>query len=246
MTAPELCTVLDWDSAFFGRTIARLHATRLDAASLAAAQRFCAEAKVDCLYFLADADHAESVRLAQAAGFDLVDVKVTLDGDLTRLAPPPEAGIRPFVPADVDALAAIARRSHVDSRFYYDGRFARARCDDFYETWIRNSCAGWARCVLVAGEPGRPTGYISVHLDDDGVQAHIGLIAVADDAQGGGVGRRLIAGALAWMRAQGRQRAWVVTQGRNARAQRAYQRCGLTTREVALWFHLWPRKELSA
>jgi hypothetical protein len=31
----------------------------------------------------------------------------------------------------------------------------------------------------------------------------------------------------------------VVTQGRNSKAQRLYERCGFLTRSVQLWYHRW-------
>jgi dTDP-4-amino-4,6-dideoxy-D-galactose acyltransferase len=54
-----------------------------------------------------------------------------------------------------------------------------------------------------------------------------------------GVGRALVVNAIRWFSGQGVDSVSVVTQGRNVRAQRLYQRCGFTTRSVELWFHRW-------
>ena len=39
--------------------------------------------------------------------------------------------------------------------------------------------------------------------------------------------------------ARGIDRVQVVTQGRNVRAQRVYQRCGFVSAQLQLWYHRW-------
>ena len=57
-----LCTYLDWDSEFFGRRIARLNRHRLNEASLDEMLAWCRASRIDCLYFLADCDDAQTNR----------------------------------------------------------------------------------------------------------------------------------------------------------------------------------------
>jgi dTDP-4-amino-4,6-dideoxy-D-galactose acyltransferase len=241
------CELLAWDSAFFGRRIARLHGGRLDPEAWAEAHAWCRERAIDCLYFLADPVDPITAPLAEQAGFRLVDLRVTLDGEpKPALAVPaaPPARIRPAETGDVPALRRIAAVSHRDSRFYYDPHFERARCDELYATWIEKSCQGEAAAVLVAEVEGRAGGYITCLLEPAagsaaGLSGRIGLFAVAAAAQGRGVGSLLIDEALAWLAARGAGRVSVVTQGRNRRAQRIYQKAGLLTRSVELWYHRW-------
>ena len=54
-----------------------------------------------------------------------------------------------FEPRDLQQLKEIARRSHIESRFYFDGRFPMARCNELFELWIERSCLGWADAVFV-------------------------------------------------------------------------------------------------
>jgi RimJ/RimL family protein N-acetyltransferase len=67
----------------------------------------------------------------------------------------------------------------------------------------------------------------------------IGIFAVAAEAQGKGLGHRLVDAALTWLARQGAARVTVVTQGRNSQAQRVYQRAGFRTHLVELWYHCW-------
>jgi len=109
-----------------------------------------------------------------------------------------------------------------------------------YETWIEKSCKGYADAVLVAELQGWPVGYISCHLLDQ-AEGQIGLFGVSADFQGKGLGQKLVNESLRWFAEQGMRQVTVVTQGRNCRAQRLYQRCGFLTRSVQLWYHRWFR-----
>jgi len=234
-----LCRILDWDSEFFGRRMARADVNRLTPESLGRIQSWCDSQRIDCLYFLADSADAETVRLAEDAGFHLVDVRVTLGMEMAGLAPDSgPACVRPFQPADLPGLRTIARVSHRDSRFYYDKNLPDSLCDSLYETWIENSTQGYAQAVLVGEHQSRPAGYITCHFS--AATGQIGVFAVAQEAQGRGLGQQLVLSALRWFQQQGASEVTVVTQGRNVRGQRRYQKCGFSTRSVELWYHYWP------
>ena len=238
----SVCEYLDWDSEFFGRRIARVTASRVTDKSIADIDAWCSAHRIECLYLLADSTDRPTTRLVQENGFRFVDVRVTLDVRSTKDCVPggTAAGVavRRATEADIDALKAIARRNHRDTRFYYDGNFPVQRCDELYERWIEKSCRGWAENVLVAAKQGEIEGYISCHVRTAGI-GQIGLVGVAEKGQGRGVGTELIANGLHWFSEQGMEVVSVVTQGRNVSAQRLYQKCGFATRSVELWFHRW-------
>ena len=233
-----LCRRLEWDCEFFGFPIARLLPERLDPDRLSAALSWCRAERIRCLYFLADPDDGQTARLCAGAGFRSVDVRVTLARELEAGLPGPEGrAIRPFASSDLPALKAIARVSHVDSRFYHDPGFERSRCDALYETWLERSCSGFAQAVLVAEENRRPAGYLTCHQDGD--CGRIGLVAVGAGFQGKGLGRALIQAGLAWFSERGVREATVVTQGRNSAALRLYRGAGFTVQSERDWYHLW-------
>ena len=57
-----LCERLDWDSRFFGISIARAVPSRVDLLTRDAILDWCRVAGIDCLYFLADED-ADTMRV---------------------------------------------------------------------------------------------------------------------------------------------------------------------------------------
>jgi dTDP-4-amino-4,6-dideoxy-D-galactose acyltransferase len=234
--------LLPWDSSFFGLRIGRLTVARLTPHSLSEALEWCRSHEIDCLYFLADSNHRETIQLAEASSFRFVDIRLTL-----RLSSFPaetnasvDCGVRLFEEADLDCLKVIARQSHSGSRFYFDGGFPKERCEALYETWIERSCRGWAKAVFVAELDGKAAGYCTCHID--GGVGSIGLVALGAHAQGRSMGRHLIAAAISYARQQGISELKVVTQGRNVRAQQLYQKCGFVTDSVMLWYHKWFRE----
>ena len=217
--------LLEWDSEFWGLRIAQIPSVDAD--------EWAREQHVACAYLLVPGENAPEAHRAEERGYRLVDVRVELEARSAA----GEAAVRPVRDEDVDALRAIARTNHTDTRFYADPHFLRAACDELYDTWIRRSCEGWADAVLVADADGAAAGYVSVHRR--GEHGAIGLIGVAAGSRGRGLGDALARGALDWCAAAGLSACRVVTQGRNVAAQRLFQRCGFRTRSLDLWFHKW-------
>jgi dTDP-4-amino-4,6-dideoxy-D-galactose acyltransferase len=238
--ADEPCEYLPWDSNFFGIRTARVRGDTLDADRVRRIDDWCARHKVSLLYFLSTADDGQTARCAQDAGFRLVDARVTFERSLAGIsASGVDSTIAPFADSDLPALLDIARSSFTASRFYYDGRIPRAKADELFEHWTASSCRGGADAVLVARDQGRPIGYVTCRADRQSEIAHIELIGVAEAYRGRGIGRRLVDAAMSWAAGQGMANLWVVTQGRNVAAQRLYQRCGLVTRSLQLYYHKW-------
>jgi dTDP-4-amino-4,6-dideoxy-D-galactose acyltransferase len=247
------CDLLAWDTAFWGAPIARVRATELTPEAVGEIDAWCADNRVACLCLRARPDDPLTVRLAEANSFRFVDVRLVFGAAISA---PAALGarcdgsradesivVRRSRPEDVDALALMAADMYQDTRFYYDEGFPRQKCSELYQTWIRRSCEDYADAVLVAELESRPVGYITCHLERQGSppSGNIGLVGVGDGARGRGVGSLLVDAAIDWFRAQGAERATVVTQVRNLAAQRLYQRCGLLTESVQLWYHKWYR-----
>jgi dTDP-4-amino-4,6-dideoxy-D-galactose acyltransferase len=235
-----LCEFLPWDSSFFGVRIARLLPRRLSPGSLAQALEWCGSNRIRCLYFLADPEHKETAQLARAASFDLVDVRVEL-AHMTGPAEPAAAAvgrIRLYRQDDLEFLKAIARRSHSDSRFFFDGHFPKERAEALFEAWIERSCRGWAQAVFVAEIDRTAVGYTTCHIDRED-SGSIGLVGLAPQAQGRGLGTQLVRTAVSYFHREGVAKILVVTQGRNDRAQRLYRKCGFATDSVMHWYHRW-------
>jgi ribosomal protein S18 acetylase RimI-like enzyme len=236
-----LADALDWDSEFFGKRVARLNRSRLAGSDVPEVLAWCAAHRIDCLYFLADADHAETRRVADQNNFLEVDMRLTLarpitrDGQLSVL--PIDSRVRLARDSDLPLLRRFARTLHHDSRFYFDQRFERSKCDLLYETWIEKSCRDLAQTVFVSEVDGQAAGYIACR--SVGGEAQIGLFGVAETHARMGLGKALVQRFLSWSAHQGARRAMVVTQARNTAAQSLYQNCGFLPADLQRWYHRW-------
>lgn len=236
------CALLPWDSAFFGRRIARLEPPRPAAADLDRALGWAAEQRIDCLYALVDADSAESVRALESRRFELMDVRLTLDRVTAGDDGPSAAAVGCVVDVartdDADALAALARESHTGTRFTEDPRFGRDRAADLYAAWVTNALAQPDARVLVVRDGAQPAAYL-VLQQVGGPVASIGLVAVRAASRRRAWGQALAADARREAHRAGAARISVVTQGGNPAAVRFYERCGFTARACQFWYHRW-------
>lgn len=217
--------LLQWDTEFWGKRIGR--ASHQDGLS-----EWACENTVGMVGLLLDASDVGGIHRAEENGYRTMDIRVTLARPTDR---EPVLAF-PFRPEDISRLVEIARESHRITRFYADPLLPDEKCDDLYESWIRQSCDGWASAVLVAVDDSVPVGYVTVH-QDTGLGASIGLIAVHEDARSRGVGQALVRSAIGWAHQRGSREMTVVTQGRNIAAQRVFQACGFRTTKTEVWLH---------
>lgn len=241
MTSQEvLCRYLEWDSEFFGRRIGTVASGGLVPENITAIEDWSRANRIDCLYFLANAEDQPGVRLAEDLGFRLVDIRLMLENEMSRIELSRSSeNVRRAQPSDIPVLKRIAGLSHHNTRFYCDSHFPVERCNQMYETWIEKSCNGiLADSVLVAESDGKAAGYISCKLNQDGT-GEIGLAAVAANTRGKGLGGQLVRSSLQWFAAARAHKVMVVTQGRNIQAQRLYQGNGFFTRNMHLSYHRW-------
>ncbi len=240
------CTVLDWDSQFFGLRVARVNGSHIDAAQMVIIKDWAQAQQIDCVYFLADSTDPLTVRAAENGGFRLQDIRMTLG--LARPADPTPFADMPTIrsarPTDADALRDTARHAYVHSRFYNDPHFSEEQSASLYDVWLTRSITDptYADQTLVGEVNGEPAGYIALHLNRTAKQGTIGLVGVAETARGQAMGQALVQQALLWFWDQGMESVQVTTQGRNIAGQRLYQRCGFLTQSVLLWYHWWPRE----
>jgi dTDP-4-amino-4,6-dideoxy-D-galactose acyltransferase len=242
--ADEVGELLDWDSQFFGRRIGRLKNHRLSSELMPKIDSWYSKQKIECVYFLADASDPETSRLAAEHQFQFVDTRITLELMLSPanadLVPRDSTVIREAESKDLPTLREMAGRLHRDSRFFFDKRFNAALSERMFQLWIEKSYAAQDGCVLIAEYAKRVAGYIACRSRQT-EPGQIDLIGVDNFAQGKGLATKLISAALQWFRTRNVQCVLVVTQERNVRAQRLYQRSGFVTRSVELWYHRWSK-----
>ncbi len=239
-TASDICSYLDWDSAFFDKRIARANCARLDQSKVSALLDWCGHHRIDCLYLLADSDDAETARIARQNDFREVDVRLTLECPISHNGPTrltQDSRVRLARESDLTVLRQLASHLHRDSRFYFDQHFDRDKCGLLYAAWIEKSFSDPTQTVFVAELDGQTLGYITCKTRDHETQ--IGLLGVAAPYAGQGLGKALVQQFILWSALQGSRRGTVVTQERNVAAQGLYRHCGFIPASFQRWYHRW-------
>ncbi len=245
-TPSALCQFLEWDSNFFGLRIGRINRHNLDQLALDSVLTWSVENQIDCLYFQAAADDAQTIRLAEDNHFRLVEIRLIMERNLqdwrpdTRVHAAPDVLIRPPKAQDLATLQEIAAYSYRDSRYYFDQSFSKEKWQEFYSTWVKQSCTGSADFALVAEMNGQPVGYITGNIDKASPSQGIyELTGVKPDMRRSGVGQELFRSGLDWYVQHGVENVRFATQGRNIPMQRIAQRNGFITHSCFLYYHKW-------
>jgi GNAT superfamily N-acetyltransferase len=235
------CELLAWDSAHFGFEVAQVSTARLSEESASEVDRRCRELGVRCCYLRADDSDADTARVAWRHGYRQVDQRRTIRHGLEGIRPvaPPGWTARRATDEDLEALCAMARRSHGASRFYFDERFSRDHVHALYEAWVRRGVEDPRRFTLVAEHEGAPGGYQVVGpLGEDGT-GRLELVAIDERRQGVGAGAWLVAEALRGLASLGATSAVTALQVRNVESVRLHERLGFLTESAEATYHKW-------
>jgi len=155
-----------------------------------------------------------------------MDVLSGTPGDARSSSPiavrPARAADRAFIRATAVRLADFSLPPWREAEEIVSGE---VRTIDEY---FRGTLPGAA--MLVAEAERRPLGFAFLETGRDYFSrrehAHVGILAVAEDSEGLGVGRALIAAAEEWARVRGLATLTLNVFERNARARRVYERAG--------------------
>ncbi|MGD9781912.1 MAG: GNAT family N-acetyltransferase [Kiritimatiellia bacterium] len=135
------------------------------------------------------------------------------------------------------ALEQLALQSGAYSRFRVDRGFQHNEFERLYREWLASSLRGdGGKRVYVAGAAAAPMGLIT--LEPSGT-ARIGLLAVAEQQRGRGIGRRLMAKAEQVSGENRQVELRVATQAENREACRFYESCGFRKIAETDCFHAW-------
>jgi dTDP-4-amino-4,6-dideoxy-D-galactose acyltransferase len=233
---------LEWDTKFFGFGVARIMQAAQDEAELSKTLELLRDNNYRMAYWQISADKHENTRIALTLGGFLADEKVTYVKNLVGISDSRRISAYtsvtyPDTTPDA-AIIKLALQSGEHSRFRLDPKFPRPLFDKLYTCWITRSVSkeiAWE--VLVVKEHNDLLGLITLGIKGD--RADIGLLAVAEQARGRGIGRALVTDADWHFAERGYALAQVVTQRCNLGACRLYEACGYKIESVENVFHFW-------
>lgn len=247
---------LSWDSSMLGLSCGRIDfASALDTNSaheLAQSAAKIANAQ-DIRHLSARFDIRDSnlIEAFQANGFVKVDSISTYTlqvNEDTRTSS--QDTVRIAQPIDAEQVAEISRVAFTVDRFHSDPLISKELADNLHAEWGRNSVLGKAAdVVIVAFDREKVLSFVTCKINQDlynltGYKlGTIVLVATAPEAQGQGLGKATVKGALNWFAEQGCHCVEVGTQSSNTGAKKLYESLGF--RPSASWTSLrcWITKD---
>ena len=238
----ELISFLEWDSKFWGFSIAFLSSRHLSENILFRVDQYVRNKDICLIEYLCNCHDEKSVRLAEQNGYEFKDIRLTYEKKLTRKIKVEVNEEIQYCNArarHIPALRKMSRNLYLDSRYYYDSNIDKGRIAEFYMDWVEKAVKKEYddECyVFLINQI--PVAYCSVKYECDD-SAQIGLVGVSNGHTGKGLGGQLMHKVCNSLIDKGCKRILVVTQGRNYPAQRLYQKSGFLTYSTELWYHKW-------
>lgn len=219
---------LGWESDFFGVTSARLVLDGDLPLAEALQQPFTLwQAKVP-------SERVDVIDALSQQDFHLVEGEADLVINIKRTER--QTGVRIAREAQIPMLRRAAEQAFGQSRFRAPW-FNPADGGRFYSQWVENAVRGTFdnQCLIACDAQGALQGFVS--MSETAGDVRIGLLAVLPEAQGKGLGQRLLMAAADWGRARRLARLRVATQLSNLTAMRLYLRSGARLESTAYWFY---------
>lgn len=225
---------LEWDSAFFNKSCARVTINeKLTADEMKALLADCEKYE----FVTIDNDCGEMYNcylLGQLSKAFMTDCPVLLEKII-----PPEltadiSDVKIASPDEAQALAALANGSFGMSRFGNDPNIAPEKTDELYRNWVINSFNNPNKTVLTTKTLG---GYLTIKNN-----GHLDLMSVDKNQRGNGIAFKFLSAAEDIYRKKGMQKFWVGTQNGNIPALRLYARFGFKVIKTTQIYHLYNEK----
>lgn len=151
-----------------------------------------------------------------------------------------EEGIIDFddSPLTDNSLYDLAYESGKFSRYKLDKKISEDRFKKLYQIWIENSInKSFASKIFYIKEKENILGFVTVKIKDN--EAQIGLIAVAPNAQGKGLGKKLLLKTENYCFENNVKTLQIPTQLENVSACKFYEKMGYQILEKIIIKHYW-------
>ncbi len=229
---------LDWDSSFFDINIGRIICEK----DIDALETRLLEAKrkaYSLLYvFMPETKFVTPAILNRYFG-KLVDRKVNFRLDISKLNKLHSSDIRNYTGNSLTKeLLDLSYLSGSYSRFLLDEKLPKSAFERLYKTWIEKSVSGeLADRVFVWYHNNRIAGFVTLKIKDN--EGEIGLIAVAEEAQGKQIGTKLLDACVHYLQQNKIPILNVPTQLHNQQACNFYKKYGFYQKNITNIYHFW-------
>jgi ribosomal protein S18 acetylase RimI-like enzyme len=228
--------ILKWDSDHFKMPMARIdHFYFIGDSLVKAYQELIAwfnDHKVKHISIRLNLNNKKSINFLAQNGFEIITGKMMFRTDLRYNAAAKKTGyeITSGVEGkDVPMLVEIARSSFYENRFMLDPHLNAAQSSALYERWLYTDIEKKPGNISLMKKDSEILGFSLIdklNLISPEKAGFISLIAVKEGSQGKGIGKRLLASALAGFKEDSIQIAYANVVSTNYSSIALFQSCG--------------------
>jgi ribosomal protein S18 acetylase RimI-like enzyme len=230
---------LDWDSDFFGFSVAQVCSVSEDIEVWKETLAEIENLDIKLTYWMVQPKNLSFQEFASENHGILVDNKTTYSIEITSGNFGTEKCIEILDKNEPDTeLLNLAVQCGAYSRFAIDKNIPYEKFKQLYQLWIINSInKSMADDVLIYKWDNKIVGLVTVYENNN--IGNIGLIGVDADFRGKGIGKSLINVVKNYFFAKGIHNIHVVTQGQNNSACRLYENTGFSVLDRSEFYHFW-------
>lgn len=238
----NIIVLLKWDTEFWGYPVSLITTRILSDSIIYRTNLFIKKNKIKLTQYLCNCHDNYSVDCAEKYNYKFKDIRLTFKKVLNLNLLGKKASDSKFRKATIKDFKILKKLSvsiYKNSRYYFDSNFNLKKVQDFYDQWlykaINNSYDN--ECLIYCVKK-KPVSYCTLRYIDNET-AIIGLFGVGKKYSGKGYGKKLMNEVAIFLKAKRFKKIVVVTQGRNLKAQRFYQKEGFLIDNTELWYHKW-------
>jgi dTDP-4-amino-4,6-dideoxy-D-galactose acyltransferase len=233
---------LQWDSDCFGFNVARITSPDVGDARLTSILQELRANNYHMVYWDVPSEYRMVVSMAQKHGGILIDEKITYAKQISNAIHATQSHsyvIAPYLLTEPEpTLISLALESGMYSRFKLDPYFPTESWEKLYTRWITRAVRkeiAWE--VLVVKDAGDVLGVVT--LGERKKRGAVGLLGVAPNSRGMGIGTILISAGERCFAEHGYADVQIVTQRANTAACRLYESCEYQVETIDNVFHFW-------
>lgn len=237
----ENCTkILDWDSNFFCKKVAKIDINVWDEDYLNSHLATYKALDFDLVYIFLSGEIFLPKSIQSLYNCHLVDCKMIYNTFIEKT----EYNLSPSIvdyKGDASVLYDLALQAGVDSRYKSDPYFERDDFERLYKAWIDNSVQrAIADKIFVFQEQKSIHGFVTVKIRDN--ESSIGLIATDVRCRGAGIGSMLLSVVKKYAGDSNASCLNVATQKENTGACSFYEKNGFYLESQMNVYHAWLKK----
>ncbi len=228
---------LDWDTKFFSFKVAQITIKKLYTLDFKKKLKLLKNKKIKLLQYKCNINDEKNLNAAQKNNFQYVDLRIQYKKKIKLNVENKKFLISMAKKKDISLLKKKFASRFNFTRYYTDKNFKKKKILEFYKNWIERSVKGqFDNYTLLMKEKNKIIGFCTL-TERNNNTAIVGLVSVVENQNQYGL--NLIRGIENFLFLKGIKKLYVVTQGRNHKAQKLYDGCFFKIDKVECYYHLW-------